>query len=305
MTQQCDIAIIGTGPAGLTAGIYASRARLNTLLLENRNFGGYVPNIDLIDNFSGAANISGKDLAANMLAQIRSFGARMLLTEALGIRAEGRHIVLETDADAFETKALIIASGANPKKLGVPGEEELSGKGVIYCATCDGHQFQDKVVAVAGGGDSALTEAFNLSKIAREVVIIELMDDLTGTCVLRDKVIHHPKIEVLCGVKIEKINGNGSVQSLDLLDMDTRSTGKLDVDGILVHIGRTPNTVFADGVVPLDEHGFILVDQQMETRVPGIYAAGDVRSCSPMQIISACGDGAVAAMAAIRKMAGQ
>ena len=302
MLKKFDVTIIGTGPAGLTAGIYTSRAKLSTILLEKETFGGYVPNIELVDNFTALANISGQQLSANMLAQIRQFDAKLAMAEVIGIRIENDHMVIDTDADRFETKAVILASGATPRKLNIPGEEALFGKGVFYCATCDGHQFENKVVAVAGGGDSALTEAFNLSKIAAEVVIIEIMDELTGTCILRDKVLNHPKIEVLCGVKIEKINGDDKVESLDLFDTESQSKGQLDVDGILVHIGRIPGTGFIDGLVPLSEEGFILVDEHMQTPVPGIFAAGDIRQHSPMQIISACGDGATAAVSVINRL---
>ena len=302
MGKQFDVLIIGTGPAGLTAGIYTSRAKLSTILIEKQNFGGYITNIELVDNFPGLANIGGQELSAHMLTQIRQFDVQFALAEAMGIIVDDKGITIETDVDCYECGALIIASGAYPQKLDIPGEEEFLGKGVFYCATCDGTHFQDQVVAVAGGGDSALTEALNLTKICSEVIIIEIMPELTGAGIIRDKVLHHPKIDVLCGVQIEKINGDERVTSLDLLDIETQSKGTLDVDGILIHVGRKPDTGFLNGIVPLSEDGFILVNDQMETKISGIFAAGDVRCHSPMQIISACGDGAIAAVSVIKQI---
>ena len=300
--QQFDLAIIGTGPAGLTAGIYTSRAKLNTVLLEKESFGGYLSNIELVDNFSGLANISGQELSAKMLAHLKQYNPQLVMAEVLALHFQNNRWVIETRNDVFDVSAIIIASGSFPRKLNIPGEDDLLGRGVFYCATCDGYQFKDKTVAVAGGGDSALTEALNLSKIASEVVIIEITDDLTGTCLLRDKVVNHPKIEVVCGVRIEKINGVEKVESLELIDIETQSRGNLDVDGLLVHIGRVPNTGFLKGVVPLSSDGFIIVDEKMESQVHSLYAAGDVRQYSPMQIIAACGDGAIAAVSAIKKL---
>lgn len=302
MKKQFDISIIGTGPAGLTAGLYTSRAKLNTILIEKHTFGGYVPNIDLVDNFPGLAHIRGQELSSNMLTQIRQFDVQFAMAEATGIIVDDKVFTIETDNGLYECSAIIIASGAYPQKLHVPGEEILLEKGVFYCATCDGPQFQDKVVAIAGGGDSALTEALHLTKICSEVIIIEITPELTGTGIIQDKVRHHPKIDVLCGVQIERINGDERVESLDLLDLETKSKGTLDVDGILIHVGRRPNTDFLHGIVPLDGDGFILVNDQMETMIPGIFAAGDVRCHSPMQIISACGDGAIAAMSVVKQM---
>jgi thioredoxin reductase (NADPH) len=302
MEKQFDISIIGTGPAGLTAGLYTSRAKLSTILLEKQSFGGYMPNIELVDNFPGLGEISGQELSAHMLKQIREFDVQFAMAEAAGVMVGDKGFTIETDVDSYECSAVIIASGAYPVKLDVPGEEILLDKGVFYCATCDGPHFQDKVVAVAGGGDSALTEALNLTKICREVIMIEIMPELTGTRIIQDKVLHHPKIDVLCGVQIERINGDERVESLDLLDLETQSKGTLDVDGILIHVGRKPDTEFLRGIVPLDEDGFILINEQMETMIPGIFAAGDVRCHSPMQIISACGDGAIAAMQVIKKI---
>lgn len=300
MEKIYDIAIIGTGPAGLSAGLYASRAKLNTLLLEKESFGGQVMNIELVENYPGLVNIEGKELGANMLTQIRQFDSELVLAEVNRIKIEDALISVEAGMDRYRCNALIIASGSHPKKLGVPGEQEYADKGVFYCAACDGARFANKVVAVAGGGNSAITEALNLTRIVSEIIIIEIMPELSATSVLCDKVFSNPKIEVLCGVKIEAIWGDDRVKSLDLLDMETQRKGTLDVDGILVHIGRKPNTAFLDGVAPSNEEGFIIVNDRMETEIPGIYAAGDVRLNSPMQIISACGDGAAAALSVIK-----
>ncbi len=301
MADKFDVAIIGTGPAGLTAGVYTGRAKLSTVIFEKENFGGYITNIETIDNFPSRVNIPGNKLSNDMLTQIRQFGTKLTMAEVLSIKTLDDGIAIETNIGNYECKALLIASGAVPRKLNVPGEDEFFGKGVFYCATCDGPQYENKDVVVAGGGDSALTEALNLTRIVREVTIIEIMPELTGTGVIRDKVMNNPQIDILCGVKIEKINGDQRVQSLDLLDIETNSRGSLSIDGILVHVGRKPATDFVKNVVPLTGDGYITVNNQMKTELPSIFAAGDVRQGSPMQIIAACGDGAIAAMSIIKK----
>lgn len=302
MGNTYDVIIIGAGPAGLSAGLYTSRARLSTLLLEQKTPGGQVMNVERVENYPGLANVTGTELGSSMLKQAREYGAKLAMAEATGVAVAPEQIAVRTSAGDYRCSALIIASGAHPKKLNVPGEEEFANKGVFYCATCDGAHFANKVVAVAGGGDSAITEALNLCRIASEVVIIEIMPALTATSVLQDRAHANPKIEVLCGVKIEAILGDERVKSLQLLDTETQQRGTLDIDGILVHVGRMPSTDYLKGVVPLDKNGFILVNDWMETEVPGIFAAGDVRHNSAMQIVSACGDGAVAAISVCKKL---
>ncbi|MFC1985636.1 NAD(P)/FAD-dependent oxidoreductase [Chloroflexota bacterium] len=204
--------------------------------------------------------------------------------------------MVKTDQGDYRSKALIIAGGAHPKKLGVPGEQEFADKGVFYCATCDGPRFANKVVAVAGGGDSGMTEALLLSRLVSKVYVVELLPNLTGTKTIQERISSNPKIEAKCGVKIEAIRGDDQVKALDLVDAQTGQRSALEVDGILVWVGLEANTDYLGGKLPLDEKGQILVNDQMETEIPGVFAVGDIRHNSLMQISTAVGDGATAAL---------
>jgi thioredoxin reductase (NADPH) len=295
-----DCVIIGGGPAGLAAGLYLSRANRRTLLLDKDTAGGYIRNIELIENYPGFTDgVSGAKLAAEMVNQAVKYGLKIETAEVTGLEIfSGTRWVGCSRGQGYTTNIVIIAGGSKNKKLGVPGEAELLGKGVFECALCDGGHFAGKVVAVCGGGDAGVTEALYMAKIAAKVIIIEAMPALTATAVLQDRVKAESKIEVRCGVKVEAITGKDTVEAVELAAGKQKET--LQTDGVLVHIGLDPNTGYLEGTVPLDERGQVIVNERMESETPYILAAGDIRSGSPRQVVTAVGDGAIAAITAQR-----
>jgi thioredoxin reductase (NADPH) len=294
-----DVVIIGSGPAGLTAGLYTARAGLKTLILENQGFGGYLVNIDLIENYPGfSEGIRGNDLARSMMKQAMAYGVEFQLVEATGLEIREDYKVVKAIEGEYWGKTIIVAGGSHPKKLGVPGEAEFASKGVAYCAVCEGGSFSNKVVAVAGGGDAGITEGLYLSRIASRIIIIEMMLKLTATDVLQKRALNNPKIEVRCGTKIKAILGDGWVKEVKLLDVKTGQESSLEVQGVFIHIGLEPNSGYLKGALPLDSNGQVLVNDKMEAQVPGCFAAGDIRCNSSRQVITAAGDGATAALSA-------
>jgi thioredoxin reductase (NADPH) len=295
MISVYDAIIIGSGPAGLTAGLYTSRAGLSTLILEKELIGGEPMNREMIENYPGYPDgILGPDLASNMTTQAMNYGAEIKIGEVISLQIEDDHKIVKTSlGEDYGSKAVIIANGTHPRKLGVPGEEY---EGVFYCATCDGPSYADKVVAVAGGGDSGLTEALSLARFASKVIVIELLPQLSASKILQDRALANPKLQIICGTKIEAIQGDTSVKSLSLLNAKTGEKSVLEVGGILVHTGIIANTEYLKNVVPLDERGQVLVNEKLETKISGIFAAGDIRHNSPWQISTAVGDGATAAL---------
>jgi thioredoxin reductase (NADPH) len=293
-----DVVIIGGGPAGLTAGLYLCRAKCRTLLLDKEGFGGYIKNVELIENYPGfAEGISGAQLASEMVSQAEKYGLQMELAEVTGIELFSNcKWVACRNGQGYTTSSVIIASGCRHKRLGVPGEESLQGNGVFNCAFCDGGHFTDRVVAVCGGGDAGVTEALYMAKIASKVILIEAESRLTATAVLQERASANPKLEILCGMKVEAIAGDDKVEAIELVDRTGKGKEKIIVDGVLVHIGLEPNTGYLDSIVPLDSKGQIIVNERMETEVPFVFAAGDIRSGSPQQIVTAVSDGATAAI---------
>jgi thioredoxin reductase (NADPH) len=301
METPYDVIIIGGGPAGLAAAIYASRSRLRTLILERETPGGDLMNIDLIENYPGFQDgVNGADLGSQMITQATKFGAELQFAEVEKIIPGTNEKILQTRAGEFRAKAIVIASGSHSRKLDVPGEAELSNKGVFYCATCDGPRFAGKVVAVAGGGDSGVTEALFMSGFVSKIIIVEIMPQMLAAKMLQERVLSNPKIEVRCGTKIEAIRGSDKLEFLELADVKTGQKNTLKVDGLLVRVGLIPNTAFLKGTLPLNPVGQVMVNDRMETGIPGIYAAGDVRHNSPMQIVTAVSDGATAAMRSLQ-----
>ncbi|MFC1917378.1 NAD(P)/FAD-dependent oxidoreductase [Chloroflexota bacterium] len=299
-----DVIVIGAGPAGLTAGLYTSRARLTTVILEKEVMGGELMNREMIENYPGyPEGIMGPELGSNMLNQAMNTGAQIDLVEVNRIDISRDYRIVQTSQGEYQGKGIIIASGAHPKKLGVPGEKELEYGGVFYCATCDGPAFTGKTVAVAGGGNSGVTEALFLARMANKVILIEAMPTLTATEILRERVRENPKIEVKCGARIAAIKGSGQVEGVDIIDVKNGQQSSMVVDGVLVHIGIEPNTQYLKDTVPLDKMGQVIVNDVMATEIPGIFAAGDIRSKSSWQVSTAVGDGATAAISLERYLA--
>lgn len=302
--QKYDVVIIGGGPAGLTAGLYTSRARLSSVLIEKAAAGGWIVNAELVENYPGfPQGISGLELAELMNEQATKYGLEILLAEVTGLELKGEQKIVETTEGNFVAKAVIIATGSERVKLGVPGEKEFIGKGVSYCALCDAPLFRDQPVAVVGGGNAAINEALDLSKFASKIVVIHRRQELRATRILQERAFAEPKIEFLWNTVVEAIEGEDVVRRLRLRNVLNGEESTLDISGIFVATGSKPNTDYLKGVLPLDATGAIITNEKMETGVPGIFAAGDIRSNSIRQVIAATGDGATAAIYAERFIA--
>jgi thioredoxin reductase (NADPH) len=295
-----DAVIIGGGPAGLTAGLYLSRGRRRVLLLDKDTAGGYLRNIELVENYPGFPDgISGALLAAQMVAQAKKFGLEIETAEVTGIEFfSGTRYVACANGQGFTTNVIIIAGGSKNKKLNVPGEAELMGKGVFECALCDGGHYAGQVVAVCGGGDAGVTEALYMSRIASKVVLIEAMPKLTATAILQERLTAKPNITVRLGSNVTAILGKDKVEAIELTAGNKKEI--LKVDGVLVHIGLEPNTGYLADIVPVNQQGQIIANRIMESEVPYLFAAGDIRSGSPRQVVAAVRDGAIAAINAER-----
>ena len=292
-----DLVIVGAGPAGLTAGLYAARSKRDTILLEKLGAGGQVLTTEWIENYPGfPEGIGGFEIIDRMKKQAERFGLLMENEEVLSLHTEGPQIVLATPAKRLSCRSLVVASGAQPRKLGVEGEGPLTGKGVSYCATCDGPFFTDAVVTVVGGGDTAIEEAIYLTKFAARVFVIHRRDQLRCAKILRERARENKKIEFIWNAVIRRIEGTDQVQSLHLQDVKTSRESRLDTEAVFIFIGTLPVTGFLKGVVDLDKEGFILVDREMRTNLPGVFAAGDVTSQSVRQVAAAVGQGAIAAI---------
>ena len=303
--REYDVVIIGGGPSGLTAGLYASRARLSSLLIEKAATGGYIVNAGLVENYPGfPQGLSGLELAELMNKQAAKYGLETLLAEVNGLEIRGKQKVVKTTEGDIVAKAVIIAGGSDRVKLGVPGEEEFTGKGVAYCALCDAAFYRDLPVAVVGGGNAAINEALELSKFASRVTVIHRRQELRAVRILQERAFAEPKIEFLWNAVVEAIEGEDMVRRLRLRNVLTGEKSVLAISGIFVAIGFKPNTDYLKGILSLDATGAIITNEKMETEVPGIFAAGDIRSGSIRQVIAAAGDGAVAAIYAERFIAG-
>ena len=301
MGNSYQLIIIGGGPAGLSAGLYATRARLSTLLIERAIPGGQIINAELVENYPGfPQGISGAELGSLMEQQATKYGLEIIMAEVEGVEVGEGEKIVHTSEGQYRAKALIIAGGSEHGKLGVPGEEELRGRGVSYCATCDGAFFKDQVIAVVGGGNVAINDALFLTRFASKVIVIHRRDQLRATKILSEGALARPEIEFFWDTVVESIGGDGQVRELGLRNVKTGTESKLEVSGIFVAVGLRPNTGYLEGVVALSPEGFILVNDQMETGVPGIFAAGDIRAGSARQVSSAVGDGATAAISAER-----
>ncbi len=301
MKNDYQVIIVGGGPAGLTAGLYCSRSRLSTMLIERGIIGGQIINAERVENYPGfPKGVSGIELGQLLYEQASNYGLETLSTEVMRTESRpGRNLISTAEGD-FTADSIIIASGSQYRKLGVPGEEEYTGKGVSYCATCDGPLFKDKILAVIGGGDAAVTEALYLSKFASSVKVIHRRDQLRASGITQERVLAEPKVELIWDTVATAIEGDGSVRRVILKNIKDARISVLEVAGVFVAIGSQPNTDPWQDLVPLDEGGYIITNEVMETRIPGVFAAGDVRHSSARQAITAAGDGATAAVSAER-----
>lgn len=298
-TEIYEVIIIGGGPGGLTAGLYTSRARLSTLLIESALFGGQMTTTELIENYPGfPQGVAGDELSRRMEEQAKRFGIETVPQEAVKVSLEGNVKVVQTYESTYRCEALIISTGTEYRKLGVPGEKEFAGKGVSYCATCDGAFFRDSQIVVVGGGDSALTEALFLTKFVKELTIVHRRDALRGTKIYQEKVLANPKIKFLWNSIVQEIKGDSMVRSIIVKNVKTGEIKEFETEGAFLFVGLVPRTHFLKGIVQMDEGGYILTNEHCETSAKGIFAVGDCRKKLLRQIATAVGDGATAAFAA-------
>lgn len=304
--SRYEVIIIGGGPAGLTAGLYTSRARLNTLLIESALFGGQMTTTEMIENYPGfPQGVTGDELSRLMEEQAKKFGMEILTQEVIKVSIEGEWKCVQTYDKTYHCDVLIVCTGTEYRKLGVSGELEFAGKGVSYCATCDGAFFRDSKIIVVGGGDSALTEALFLTKFAKEVTIIHRRDALRATRIYQERAMANPKIKFLWNSIVQEIKGDMVVRSVVVKNVKTGEVKEFETDGAFLFVGLLPRTQFLKGLVKMDEAGYIITDDDCETSVKGIFAAGDCRKRLLRQIATAVGDGATAAFAAEKCLEGK
>lgn len=300
-----DLIIAGGGPAGLTAGLYAGRALLKTILLEKQFLGGQAFNSQLIENYPGfPEGISGPELADRMREQAEKFGVDIKLGQEVAELRINEFKEIETKEGVYHAKAVVIASGLHPRRLGIPGEVEFTGRGVSYCATCDGAFFSGKKVIVVGGGDSAIDEAIFLTRYAEKVTIVHRRDELRAAKALQERVFANSKIGFMWSSELKGIYGDKMVEKVKILDKKKDEEKELPIDGVFMYVGNVPNTEFAKEILKLDENRYIITDETLQTSVPGIFAAGDVRLNLLKQVVVAMGEGALAAVSAEKYIEG-
>jgi thioredoxin reductase (NADPH) len=298
-----DLVIVGAGPAGLTAGIYASRGRLNTVILERNMAGGQIALTELVENYPGfPEGISGFDLSEKMKSQAVRFGAELREIQAvtsLQRETDGLYSVV-TDQGTLRTKTVILAPGVEARRSGIPGEAEFIGRGVSWCATCDGPLYRGRTVAVVGGGDSAVEEGMFLAKFADKVYLVHRRDELRAAPIAQERCFASPKFEFVWDCIPRRIDGSQGVEALEVENVKTKEVRRLPVDGVFMYIGQLPNTTWLKDVVDLDDQGYIVTDDHLRTRLPGVFACGDAHVTPIKQIAMAVGEGALAAMQAQR-----
>ena len=302
MEKIYDVAIIGAGPAGLTAGLYSARAGLDCIIIEKSAVGGLAVTTSDIENYPGIKHTDGFTLCYTMMEQCQSFGVQFEFEEALSLSNtdDGLKCLLLSHGKSVVCKRVIITSGASPRRLSVEGESKFIGKGVSYCATCDGNFFKDKTVAVIGGGNTAVEDALYLEKLAKKVYLVHRRDALRADKILADR-LKNSTVNVVWNSMVEKINGTDKVSEITLKDVKTDILNTVSVDGVFVAVGQSPNSQMFEEL-NVDSFGYVKTDEEMRTNIDGVYCAGDVRSKSLRQIVTACADGAIAASAVAKEL---
>jgi thioredoxin reductase (NADPH) len=297
-----DLIIIGGGPAGLTAGIYATRGRLNTLLLEKLMPGGTVATTEWVENYPGfPEGIAGAELMKKMEEQARKFGLQIVPTkEVLSVDFKNRTKTIKVEEGEYKSKAVIIATGTQPKKLNIPGEDKFRGRGVSYCATCDGPFFKDKDIVVIGAGNSGIQEGLYLLRFVKSATVVEFLPDMTAEKILQERALKEPRMKFYLNHMVTSINGENKVESVTIKSRGTEEEKNIEAQGVFVYVGLTPMTGFLKGEIELDKWGYTLAGEDTKTSVPGVFTAGDVRQKILRQITTAIGDGATAAFMAER-----
>ncbi|MFA5093501.1 MAG: thioredoxin-disulfide reductase [Candidatus Omnitrophota bacterium] len=297
-----DLIIIGGGPAGLTAALYAGRSRLNTLLIEKMAVGGRILMSETIENYPGfPGGVSTHELMSKMEEQVKELEVKIISDEVVEIDCQKK--IVKTPGGDFEAKVIILANGAKPRKLNIPGEDKFTGRGVSYCATCDAPFFKEKKVVIVGGGNAVAEEAIYLSRFASSVTVIHRRQDLRATAILQEKMKENKKINFILSSIVTEIKGTQKVESVVIKDLLTEKENDFSCDGVFVYIGYEPETVFLKDKLSMNETGFIITDENMTTSVEGVFACGDCRKKGLYQVINACADGAVAADSAYKFIA--
>jgi len=301
MTEEkiYDVAILGAGPAGMTAAVYTSRANLSTIMIERGVPGGQMVNTNEVENYPGFASILGPDLSNKMFEHAKKFGAEYAFGDVKRLIDGDEYKTIVTGNKEYKARAVIIATGAEHKKLGIPGEEEYSGRGVSYCAVCDGAFFKDRELVVVGGGDSAVEEGIFLTRFAKKVTIVHRRDQLRAQKILQERAFANEKIDFIWSHTVKEIHGkDGKVNSVTLVSTKDGTEREFKTDGVFIYIGLVPLTKPFEHLGITNEDGWIITDEEMRTKIPGIFAAGDVRAKSLRQIVTATGDGSIAAQSA-------
>lgn len=304
MAADWDLVVVGGGVAGLSAGLFARRDGLKTLLVEKQLPGGQLINSPVVEYFPGfPTGVNGMELAMSLHEQCMNHGLEIAVAEAYGLSL-GQPFVVKTTDGSWTASAVVVATGTYSRKLEVPGEEELAGRGVSYCASCDGHLVRDQVVAVVGGGDSALDEALYLTSVASKVIVIHRRRQLKACKSLQERALSHDKIEFIWDTVVERVDGKNAVEGLRLRNRETGAVRSLSVSGVFVYVGYRPESEFLGAVLKTTEDGYVTVSDMMETSVRGVFAAGAVRAGTTGQVITAAADGALAALSAEKLISG-
>ncbi len=297
--MRYDVIIIGAGPAGLSAAIYAARGGMKTAVFEKAIVGGQITVTEDVENYPGFEHaITGYELTDTMKRQAERFGTEFINEDVTSVGLEGKCKIVGTADKEYRTKSIIFCSGAHPRLINVPGEERLTGRGVSYCATCDGALYRGKKVAVIGGGDSAIEEGMFLTKFADKVYVVHRRDELRAQYIIQQRAFKNPKMEFVWNTVVQEIRGENKVSELELYNRKTDKISLLPVDGVFIYVGILPSTSLLESRLNLDNGGFVITDEYMHTNIPGIFAAGDVRSKVLRQVVTATSDGAIAAWSA-------